>query len=387
MLPRLLDLTTDVASKSVFLFGPRQTGKTTYLRNAFPQSPYVDLLRGEVFLRLSQEPGRLRQELAAGSPPAGPVIIDEIQKLPSLLDEVQNLIESRGLRFVLSGSSPAKLRRGGVNLLGGRARTRHLHPFVSAEVPQWDLLRAINVGGIPSIYYSADPVEDLRAYCGNYLQLEIQAEGQVRGIERFSRFLSAAASSCGEQIVFERVASDAGVPARTVREYFQILEDTLVGVLLQPFSPPSARRKPVSHAKLYFFDVGVANVLAGRTRIEDRSAAFGRALEHLIFCELRAWLAYRRDPRSLRFWRSTDGSEVDFVVGDEIAIEVKGSSRIVRRDLIGMKRLAEETTLKKRIVVCSEEAPRIVDGVQILPVRDFLGDLWMGGVLERGESA
>ena len=329
----------------------------------------------------------MRQELAAGSPPAGPVIIDEIQKLPSLLDEVQNLIESRGLRFVLSGSSPAKLRRGGVNLLGGRARTRHLHPFVSAEVPQWDLLRAINVGGIPSIYYSADPVEDLRAYCGNYLQLEIQAEGQVRGIERFSRFLSAAASGCGEQIVFERVASDTGVPARTVREYFQILEDTLVGVLLQPFSPPSARRKPVSHAKLYFFDVGVANVLAGRTRIEDRSAAFGRALEHLIFCELRAWLAYRRDPRALRFWRSTDGSEVDFVVGDEVAIEVKGSSRIVQRDLIGMKRLAEETTLKKRIVVCSEEAPRIVDGVQILPVRDFLGDLWMGGVLERGESA
>ena len=289
----------------------------------------------------------MRQELAAvppaavppaaGPPTAGPVIIDEIQKLPSLLDEVHNLIESRGLRFVLSGSSPAKLRRGGVNLLGGRARTRHLHPFVSAEVPKWDLLRAINVGGIPSIYYSEDPVEDLRAYCGNYLQFEIQAEGQVRGIERFSRFLSAAASSCGEQIVFERVASDAGVP--------------------------------------------VANVLAGRTRIEDKSAAFGRALEHLIFCELRAWLAYRRDPRHLRFWRSTDGSEVDFVVGDEVAIEVKASARIAQRDLIGMKRLAEEATLAKRIVVCTEHAPRILDGVRIIPVRDFLGALWTGEVL------
>ena len=184
-----------------------------------------------------------------------------------------------------------------------------------------------------------------------------------------SRFLSAAASSCEEQIVFERVASDAGVPARTVREYFQIQEDALVGVLLRPFSPPSARCKPVSHAKLYFFDVGVANVLAGRTRIEDRSAAFVKALEHLIFCVLRAWLAHRRDPRRLRFWRSTDGFEVDFVVGAEVAVEVKGSARIVQRDLIGMKRLAEETTLKKRIVVCSEDAPRIVDGVQILPVR------------------
>lgn len=199
--------------------------------------------------------------------------------------------------------------------------------------------------------------------------------------------MSAAASSCGEQIVFERVASEAGVPARTVREYFQILEDTLVGVLLQPYSPPAARRKPVSHAKLYFFDVGVANVLAGRTRIENRSAAFGKALEHIIFCELRAWLAYRRDPRSLRFWRSVDGSEVDFVIGNDVAIEVKGGTRISRRDLTGLKRIAEETTLQKRIVVCSEDAPRIVDGVHVLPVLDFLRDLWTGGILERGDGA
>ena len=197
-------------------------------------------------LRLSRDPGRLRAELAAGDPQRGPLIIDEIQKLPSLLDDVHDLMESRGLRFVLAASSPIKLRRGGVNLLGGRARTRALFPFVSAEVPDWDLLRAINVGGIPSIYLSPDPIEDLRAYCGSYLQLEIQAEGLVRGIEPFSRFLTAAAACRGQPIVFERLASDAAVPARTVREYFQVIEDTLLATLLQPSDPaaPAGSRCP-----------------------------------------------------------------------------------------------------------------------------------------------
>ena len=380
-LPRHLDLGHDLGRRSVFLLGPRQTGKTTCLGQLFPESPAFNLLRGEVFLRLSREPGRLRAELAAVDPSSGPVIIDEIQKLPSLLDEVHDLIESQGLRFVLAASSPAKLRRGGVNLLGGRARTRSLFPFVSAEVPQWDLMRAINVGGIPSIYYSDEPVEDLRAYCGSYLQLEIQAEGLVRGVERFSRFLTAAALACGEQVVFERLASDAAVPARTVREYFQVLEDTLLGVLVRPFTPRRLRRKPVSHAKFYLFDVGVANVLAGVTRIEAGSAAFGRALEHLIFCELRAWLGYSRDSSPLTFWRTTDGSEVDFVVGDSVAIEVKATGAVVPRDLTGLRRLAEEVPLRRRILVCSESAPRIVDGIEVVPVRDFLDALWGGEVI------
>ena len=327
------------------------------------------------------KPGGCGPELAAGAPPAGPVIIDEIQKLPSLLDEVHDLVESPGLRFVLAASSRAKLRRGGVNLLGGRARTRSLFPFVSAELPDWDLMRAINVGGIPSIYLSSDPVEDLRAYCGNYLQLEIQAEGLVRGIEPFSRFLTAAAVSRGQPIVFERLASDAAVPARTVREYFQVLEDTLLGTLLRPFSPRQPRRKPVSHAKLYFFDVGVANVLASTTHIEVGSPAFGPALEQLLFCELRSWLAYTRDHRPLTFWRAADGSEVDFVVGDAVAIEVKATGSVTRRDLSGLRRLAAETPLAHRIVVCREPAARVVDGIRILPVMEFLRALWNGELL------
>jgi uncharacterized protein len=378
IIPRLLDLQKDLATRSVFLFGPRQTGKTTFLRNAFPHSPYYDLLRGDVFLRLTREPGRLAQELEAAVPLAGPVVIDEIQKLPVLLDEVHHLIESKGLRFVLSGSSPVKLRRGGVNLLGGRARTRSLHPLVSAEVARWDLSRALAVGGIPSIYQSEEPFEDLRAYCGNYLQFEIQAEGQVRRIERFSRFLAAAASCSGQQVVFERIASDAAVPARTVREYFQVLEDTMVGTLLQPFSPRAPRRKPVSHAKLYFFDVGVANALAGRTQIRERSDDFGRALEHLVFCELRAWLSYNRDGRPLSFWRSIDGAEVDFLVGDEIAVEVKSGARVAPRDLSGFSKLADEVKLRRRILVCTEEVPRVVEGVHVVPVKKFLRDLWSG---------
>ena len=380
--PRRLDLAPDLRHRSVFLFGPRQTGKTTYLSALFPHSPVFNLLRGEVFLRLSREPGRLRQELATVPRSSAPVIIDEIQKLPSLLDEVHDLIESRGLRFVLAASSPAKLRRGGVNLLGGRARTRRLFPFVSAEVPHWDLMRAINIGGIPSIYFSDDPIEDLRAYCGSYLQLEIQAEGLVRGVERFSRFLTAAALACGRQVVFERLASDAAVPARTVREYFQVLEDTLLGALVQPFTPKRASRKPVSHAKFYLFDVGVANVLAGITRIEAGSAAFGRALEQLVFCELRARLGYGRDPRPLTFWRTTDGSEVDFVVGDSVAIEVKASGAVAPRDLTGLRRLAEEVPLRRRIVVCGESVPRIIDGIELLPVREFLAALWDGSILD-----
>ena len=381
LLPRRLDLARDLSRRSVFLFGPRQTGKTTWLRQRYPDSPWFNLLHGDVFLRLSREPGRLRQELASTNAESGPVVIDEIQKLPSLLDEVHDLIESRGFQFVLAASSPAKLRRGGVNLLGGRARTRRMYPFVSAEVPDWDLLRAINFGGIPSVYFSDEPMEDLRAYCGNYLRLEIQAEGLVRRVEPFSRFLTVAGASYAQSIVFERLASDAAVPARTVREYFQVIEDTLLGTLLPPFSPRKARRKPVSRSKLFFFDVGVANALASMDRIQPGSPMFGPALEQLVFCELSAWLAYARDPRPLSYWRTEDGSEVDFVVGDEVAIEVKASGSVTSRDLNGIRRLAVETPLRRQIVVCREPAPRIVDGIRILPIRDFLGSLWEGELL------
>ena len=381
LVPRRLDLTGDLTARSVFLFGPRQTGKTTWLRQCFPESVSLNLLHGDVFLRLSREPGRLRQELATVNPAAGPVVIDEIQKLPGLLDEVHDLIVSRGFRFVLAASSPVKLRRGGVNLLGGRARTRRMFPFVSAEVPDWDLMRAINFGGIPSIHFSDDPLEDLRAYCGNYVRLEVQAEGVVRGVEPFSRFLTAAGASYAQPIVFERLASDAAVPARTVREYFQVIEDTMLGTLVPPFTPRKARRKPVSRARLFFFDVGVANALASVGEIRAGGPSFGPALEQLVFCELSAWLAYARDPRPLSYWRTADGSEVDFVIGDEAGIEVKATASVTSRDLTGLRRLAAETPLRTRIVVCREPVMRVVEGIRILPVGVFLSALWAGDLL------
>ena len=376
---RLLNLERDLQQRSVFLFGPRQTGKTTCLRSAFPQTKWFNLLQGDTFLRLASQPGRIRQELSSVDPSQGPIVIDEIQKLPGLLDDVHDLIESRGFRFVLTGSSPVKLRRSGVNLLGGRARTRRMHPLVSAEIPDWDLDRAIHYGGIPSIYLSDEPFQDLLTYCGNYLQLEIQAEGLVRGIEAFSRFLHVAGLTNTSLVVFERIANDAQVPARTVREYYQVLEDTLIGTMLIPFVPGKlAKRKPISHGKFYFFDGGVANSLAGVPSLTPRTEPYGRALEQLIFQELRAWLDYRRDTRRLSFWRTVDGSEVDFIVEEDLAIEVKATSTLAGEDFRGLRRLMEEIPVRKPLIVCNEPVRRTVGTIEILPVREFLTDLWEG---------
>jgi predicted AAA+ superfamily ATPase len=378
---RRLDLREEVKRKSVFLFGPRQTGKTTLLQELFPKSPFFNLLRGEVFLRLSQRPSALREEILAASETPGPIIIDEVQKLPRLLDEVHDLIESTGRTFVLSASSPVKLRGGGHNSLGGRARIRHLHPFVSAEVPNWSLRRAIRYGGIPSVYLSSEPEDELRDYCGAYLQMEVQAEGLVRGIEPFSRFLRVAALSAGEQVNFERAASDAAVPARTVREFYQVLQDTLVGELLPVFVPKIPKRKPAAHAKFYFFDVGVANSLVGSNDPVEGTEPYGRVFEHLVYGELRAFLDYGGDRRPMTYWRTSDGSEVDFVVGDEIAIEVKSSRRVSDGDFRGLARLGEEVPLRRQILVCGEEAPRRVGTIDILPIERFFSMLWEGEIL------
>lgn len=376
---RLLDLAPDIDSRSVFLFGPRQTGKTTWLRQLYPDSRWYNLLHGDVYLRLSRSPGRFRQELADARPEDGPVIIDEVQKLPNILDEVHSLIEERGLRFILTGSSPAKLRRSGTNLLGGRARIRYMMPFVSAEVPDWNLERALQFGGIPSIYLSDDPVQDLLAYCGAYLQLEVAAEGLVRGIEPFSRFLQVAARGATQQIVFEQIANDAQVPARTVREYFQVLTDTLVGVVLEPARfGKEAKRKPVSHGKFYLFDNGVAHALAGTVPSPPDGERYGAALEHLVFTEIRAWLAINRDSRPLRFWRTVDGMEVDFVIGTDIAIEVKAAANLGAGDFKGLSAIQAEGSFKRRVIVCREPVHRHVDGIDVYPVREFLRLLWSG---------
>ncbi len=380
MFTRILGLTDLLVHSSVFLFGPRQTGKSTLLRTLFPRAKFYDLLEADTFRELSAAPELIRQRLQAEDML---VIIDEIQKLPLLLDEVHLLIErNKSLRFILTGSSARKLKRGGANLLAGRALTYHLHPLVSPEVNYERLHERLNLGGLPAVFTSPVPQELLKAYVGAYLQEEILAEGLVRNIGTFSRFLATAGLTNGEQVNFTAVGSDTGVPPRTVREHYQILEDTLVGSLLPPFQK-TLKRKPVATPKFYFFDVGVANVLARRGPIAPGTELFGRALEHFIFLELRAYLDYRRLDHPLTYWRSRSQFEVDFVIGDEVAVEVKAKSLVSPRDLKGLHALSEDLTLRGKILVCTEREPRRVEGnIEVLPVETFLRKLWGGEIVK-----
>jgi predicted AAA+ superfamily ATPase len=373
-IPRALDLAKLARRKSLFLFGPRQTGKTALVRHALPQARVYDLLDADVFLTLSRRPAQLGEELG---PSDRLVVVDEIQKLPVLLDEVHRLIEQRQVRFVLTGSSARKLRRGGVNLLGGRAPSWTLHPFIYRELGSaFDLTRALDRGLLPAIYFSDSPREDLRAYVGTYLKEEIAAEALTRSVPAFSRFLEVAALSHGTMLNFTTVASDAQVPVSTVREYFHILEDTLLARTV-PAWTKSRRRKAISTAKHYFFDVGVVRQLQHRSGLARRSPEFGEAFESFIFHELSSFIDYT-EPMPLAYWRSTSNFEVDFVLADATAIEVKGKEPVGERDLRGLRALKEEGLLKHYLVVSLERRPRTVDGIRVLPWQDFLEQLWAG---------
>ena len=334
------------------------------------------MLESKTFLRLSQRPHLLREEVLALTSNKYPIVIDEIQKLPILLDEVHTLIEEKKIKFILTGSSARKLKRGGANLLGGRAATFHLFPLVFCEIPNFDLIRALNWGTLPFIYSSSDPENDLIDYVGNYLKEEIRMEGLARNIENFSRFLQTASLCNTELLNFTNIGNDAQISPRTVAEYFSILEDTLIGYVLEPYTK-TKKRKAVSTAKFYFFDCGVCNVLAGRRNIKPKTELFGKSFEHFVFAELRAFLSYERDPRPLTFWRSQlSDYEVDFLIGNEIAIEVKGTSLVTERHLTGIKALSEELKLKKKIVVSMDDKPRQIEDIEILPIRIFLTKLW-----------
>lgn len=376
---RLLAIRELSRQRSLFLLGPRQTGKSTLLRHTFPDARYYDLLEADTFRELSAYPETIRQRL---TPADGLIIVDEVQKLPALLDEVQALIDrNRNLRFILTGSSARKLKRGDANLLAGRAWFARLHPLVSGELPPGALDRRLNTGSLPAVFDSKAPAEDLRAYVGTYLKEEIRAEGLVRSIESFARFLEVAALTNTHLLNYTSVANDTGIPVRTVREHYQLLEDTLVGFQLPPYRR-SLKRKPVATAKFYFFDVGVANTLMRRGEIRPGSELYGPALEHQVFLELRAFLDYRRLDQPLTFWRTHAGHEVDFVVGDDIAIEVKATRRVSPADLRGLSALAEETTLKRRFVVSTEGHERTTDqGVIVLPAAVFFQRLWEGEIV------
>ena len=381
MYKRILDLEPLIKNRSVFLFGPRQTGQSTLLQTQFKQGLLIDLLEADTFRELSTRPETLRERIEGAR--AKLIIIDEIQKIPELLNEVHRLIErDKSRRFILTGSSARALKRRGVNLLGGRALSARLYPLVSSELSYRNLEDTLLWGSLPGVMGSEVRKEDLKAYVGTYLQEEIRAEGLVRNLGAFNRFLEVAALCSGQQLNYVAVGSDAMVNERTVKDYFQILIDTFLGRELLPFRKTKSR-KAVATPKFYLFDTGVWNAILGRFSIAPRTREYGEALEHRVFHELTAYLDYRRSDEALTYWRpQKQEAEVDFVVGDRIAIEVKGTSRVGHSDTRGIKLLSEEVTLKKKVIVCSESSPRTLDtGVEVLPFKVFCQRLWSDDLL------
>lgn len=380
---RLLDVTIP-AGQSAFLWGARKTGKSTYLRATFPDSLRFDLLETDVMLELAKRPSLLRERLLA-SPPRqlqAPVIIDEVQKVPQLLDEVHWLIENRKLRFILCGSSARKLRRGRVNLLGGRAWRYEMHPLVSAEVPDLDLLRALNRGLVPAHYLETEYHRSLDAYVRDYLEQEVFDEGLTRNIPAFARFFDAMMYSHGELTNFANIARDCGVDAKTVKEYYQILVDTLLGTFIEPYQKRQERQVITKAARFYLFDVGVAGAVTGRHIADERGEPFGRAFEHFILMELLAHRSYRDLDYDIHFWRTKSGLEVDFILGrGEIAIEVKGTSRVDHAAFRALRAFVADHRPRRALMVCNERSPRVHDGIDVLPWREFLARLWGGQIL------
>lgn len=370
--------------QSAFLWGARKTGKSTLLKRAFPHSRVYDFLDTDIFFNFSKQPSLLREQLLAqdASVLQHPVILDEVQKVPLILDEVQWLIENRGLRFIMCGSSARKLKRGRANLLGGRAWRFELFPLIKAEVPEFDLLQALNRGMIPDHYTSAHYRKSLRAYTRDYLKEEVFDEGLTRNIPAFSRFFDAIAYSHGELTNYSNIARDCGVDSKTVKEYYQILVDTLLGTMVTPFHRRQDRHSITKTPKFYLFDVGVAGALIRRTIDECRGEQFGRAFEHFIGTEILAHRGYSELDYEVNFWRTKSGQEVDFILGGgEVAVEVKGTVRVDTRDLHGLQAFVQQYRPRRAIVVCTEREKRRVGTIEVLPWQTFLEELQAGEII------
>ena len=372
-------------TESFFLWGPRQTGKSTLLRDSYGDSRWIDLLKSEEFRRYVARPELLRQEIEAEGPGSGrQIVIDEIQKVPALLDEVHWLIENRGLHFALCGSSARKVKRGAANLLGGRATRYQLHGLSAGELGgEFDLDRMLNHGYLPRIYEASRPRRLLDAYVADYLKEEVAAEGLVRNLPTFSEFLDVAALSDGEIVNFSSIARECGVSSHTTKSHFGILEDTLLGRWL-PAYRKRPKRRVIGAPKFYFVDVGVVNRLARRGELTPGSELYGKAFENWVFHELSAYVSYQEFDGALSYWRLASGIEVDFVLGDmQLAIEAKSSARITRDHLKGLRNLAQDhARVERRIVVCREPRARTTDdGIEILPATSFVRRLWDGDLV------
>lgn len=370
---------TDSQNESLFLWGARQTGKSTLLKELFPDALWFDLLLSDVYERLLRNPSLLRETISARKYKV--IIIDEIQRIPELLNEVHWIITHLPVRVIMSGSSPRKIIRSNTNLLGGRALRYELYPLISQEIPDFDLLKALNNGLLPRHYLSASPKKLISAYVGNYLRDEIAGEAKIRNVANFSRFLESAAFSNGEMVNYTNIASECGVSAVTVKEYFQILEDTLIGRYL-PAYQKTPKRRVITAPRFYFFDIGIVNHLLKRGRIEFGSELFGNAFEHFIYNELYAHSNYSGKDYPIYYWRTASQIEIDFVLGNnDVAIEVKATNNLQPKHLKGLKAFSEEYAVKQLILVCNEPLPRISDGIRILPWKIFLEELWAGKIM------
>ncbi len=379
---RIISIQKTLANKSVLLLGARRTGKSSLIRHELKADRVIDLLKADQFQALAYRPSSLRESLL---PRQNLIVVDEVQKLPSLLDEIHAMIEENPkLRFVLTGSSARKLKRTHTALLAGRTRRMNLSPFVFPEIGEkhFNLERYLFRGGLPAAYLAKTDDEardELRDYAGDYIKEEILAEAIIRKIEAFSRFLPTAALTNGELLNFEAVASDSQVPSRTVREYYAVLEDTLIGRALEPLRFKGAQsRKSIATSKFYFFDTGALNALVGRNSLPEDSPEFGNLFETWVHNELRAYAEYckPRDSTEIRFWRSPTGQEVDFVINREIGIEVKSTRKVIKKHTEGLLALDSFHQLKSRIVVSREATPKRIEGIEILPWRIFIQRLW-----------
>ncbi len=364
--------------KSAFLRAPRKVGKTYWISHTLKNAAVIDLLKTDTLSEYISRPALLRERYQNHR---GLIVIDEVQKAPQLLDEVHWLIENKGLSFLLTGSSARKLRRGHANLLGGRAWRKTMVPLSCMEVTDFDLEKVVISGLLPPHYLSDNPIEDLRAYVADYLKEEIISESLTQNIPAFSEFLRVAAITSGGLINYVHVARETGVSHKVIRTYFDIMEDTYLGFRIPPWKK-SKNRRMIATEKFYLFDVGVANYLSRRRPLLG-SPEFGKAFEHYILMELKAYQAYRNPDMPITFWRTSTGREVDFILGEkELAVEIKGSSRVHEADLHSLQALIEDGPIKRCCLVCMEREPRTVAGhIQILPWRMFIERLWSGEFL------
>lgn len=378
MYKRIFDIESQL-DEGMFLFGARQVGKSTLLQERFPDAIYYDLLIDNVRKAFKRNPDSFRQALQ--NKPAGTlVVVDEIQKVPELLDSVHWLMANKGLWFILSGSSARKLKRSGANTLGGRAIPRTLFPLVWKEVPDYQIDRAVQNGMIPRHYLVDDATDRLEAYVEVYLREEIRNEAAVQDVEAFEQFMEAAAISNGEMINYSNIASDCGVAAKTVKAYYQILKDTLMGYEIPAYTK-TIKRKVVQAPKFYYFDVGLANYLMGHHNLKRGSDDYGHAFEHLVVQEIVAFRGYYRRRENISYWHTYNHQEVDIIIGDaKVAIEIKSSEEVKTRHKAGLKAFKEEHPNCRLLLVSLDPITRTSDQIELIYVTDFFKMLWNGEI-------